>query len=74
MIGDHGVIERPPLMEGRSLFIVMAPPTAKAERREGQAEAADGATDGGGETIGEALQAKGQVPEVGEEPPAAAPA
>jgi translation initiation factor IF-3 len=62
MIGDHGVIERPPLMEGRSLFIVMAPPTAKADRRDE------------GETIGEALQAKGQVPDVAEEPPAAAPA
>jgi translation initiation factor IF-3 len=75
MIGEHGVIERPPLMEGRSLFIVMAPPTAKAERREGQAETTDGAaTDGGGETIGEALQAKGQLPEVADEPPAAAPA
>jgi translation initiation factor IF-3 len=73
MIGEHGVIERPPLMEGRSLFIVMAPPTAKAERREGQAEATDGAA-ANGETIGEALQAKGQVPEVGDEPPAAAPA
>jgi translation initiation factor IF-3 len=73
MIGEHGVIERPPLMEGRSLFIVMAPPTVKAERREGQAEATDGAA-ANGETIGEALQAKGQVPEVGDEPPAAASA
>jgi hypothetical protein len=61
-------------MEGRSLFIVMAPPTAKAERREGQAEGTDGAAESAGETIGEALQAKGQVPEVSEEPPAAAPA
>ena len=55
MIGDHGVIERAPLMEGRSLFIVMTPPIAKAERRDDQP--ADG------ETIGEALAAKGQVPE-----------
>lgn len=75
MIGDHGVIERPPLMEGRSLFIVMGPPTAKAERRDEDAASTDGASvDGAGETIGEALQAKGQVPEVGDEPPAAAPA
>lgn len=73
MIGDHGVIERPPLMEGRSLFIVMAPPTAKADRREDQPDL-DGAAATEGETIGEALQAKGQVPEVAEEPPAAAPA
>lgn len=66
MIGDHGVIERPPLMEGRSLFIVMAPPTVKAAGKDGEAEA--------GETIGEALEAKGQLPEVAEEPPASAPA
>lgn len=66
MIGEHGVIERPPLMEGRSLFIVMAPPTVKAAGKDGEAEA--------GETIGEALEAKGQLPEVAEEPPASAPA
>lgn len=74
MIGDHGVIERPPLMEGRSLFIVMAPPTAKADRREEDVAQTDGATQAGAETIGDALQAKGQMPEVADEPPAAAPA
>jgi translation initiation factor IF-3 len=74
MIGDHGVIERPPLMEGRSLFIVMGPPTAKADRRDDQPDASDGEAAAGSETIGEALQAKGQVPEVAEEPPAATPA
>jgi translation initiation factor IF-3 len=74
MIGDHGVIERPPLMEGRSLFIVMAPPTAKADRRDDQPGQTDGAAPAESETTGEALQAKGQVPEVVEEPPAAAPA
>lgn len=72
MIGDHGVIERPPLMEGRSLFIVMAPPTAKADRREEDVAQTDGATQAGAETIGDALQAKGQMPEVADEPPAAA--
>jgi translation initiation factor IF-3 len=74
MIGDHGVIERPPLMEGRSLFIVMGPPTAKADRRDDQPDVTDGEAAAGSETIGEALQAKGQVPEVAEEPPAATPA
>jgi translation initiation factor IF-3 len=74
MIGDHGVIERPPLMEGRSLFIVMAPPTAKADRKDDQPGQADGEAPAGGDTIGDALQAKGQVPEVADEPPAAAPA
>ncbi|MGH2462584.1 MAG: hypothetical protein ACRDFZ_03025, partial [Candidatus Limnocylindria bacterium] len=66
MIGDHGVIERSPLMEGRSLFIVMAPPGSKVERRDDQSGQADGAAapESSGETIGEALTAKGQVPEV----------
>jgi translation initiation factor IF-3 len=74
MIGDHGVIERPPLMEGRSLFIVMAPPTAKAERRDEAGAPTDGAPEG--ETIGEQLAAKGQLPEAtgGEEPQPAPPA
>ena len=66
MIGDHGVIERTPLMEGRSLFIVMAPPGSKVERRDDQPVQADGAAapDESGETIGETLTAKGQIPEV----------
>jgi translation initiation factor IF-3 len=67
MIGDHGVIERSPLMEGRSLFIVMAPPGSKVERRAEPSGPGDAgaAADASGETIGEALAAKGQVPEVG---------
>lgn len=66
MIGEHGVIERPPLMEGRSLFIVMAPPAAKAAGKDGETDTE--------ETIGDAMAAQGQVPEVAEEPPATAPA
>ena len=72
MIGDHGVIERTPLMEGRSLFIVMAPPGSKTERREDQPTQTDGAAapEETGETIGETLAAKGQVPDVAPpEPP-----
>lgn len=67
MIGDHGVIERSPLMEGRSLFIVMAPPGSKVERKDDQPQT-DGAAapEAPGETIGETLAAKGQVPEVAE--------
>jgi hypothetical protein len=53
-------------MEGRSLFIVMAPPAAKAAGKDGETEAE--------ETIGDAMAAQGQVPEVAEEPPASAPA
>ena len=69
MIGEHGVIERSPLMEGRSLFIVMAPPGSKVERKDDQPGQTDGAAapEAPGETIGEALAAKGQVPEVAPE-------
>ena len=76
MIGDHGVIERAPLMEGRSLFIVMAPPGAKTERKDDQPAEADGGAPAAGETIGERLAAKGQVPEAtaGEEEQPATPA
>jgi hypothetical protein len=60
------VIERSPLMEGRSLFIVMAPPGSKVERKDDQPGQTDGAAapEAPGETIGETLAAKGQVPEV----------
>jgi len=65
MIGDHGVIERPPLMEGRSLFIIMAPPTARTDRKD--------EPEGEAETIGERLAAQGQIPIAADgeaEPPA----
>jgi len=69
MIGEHGVIERSPLMEGRSLFIVMAPPGSKVERKDDQPGQTDGtaAPEAPGETIGEALAAKGQVPDAAAE-------
>jgi translation initiation factor IF-3 len=67
MIGEHGVIERAPLMEGRSLFIVMAPPTAKVAGKDGEGEA---------ETIADAMEAQGQIPEMAatDETPPAPPA
>ncbi|MGH2392702.1 MAG: hypothetical protein ACRDGH_04275, partial [Candidatus Limnocylindria bacterium] len=60
-------------MEGRSLFIVMAPPGSKVERKDDQPGQTDGAAalEAPGETIGEALAAKGQVPEVAPELPEA---
>jgi len=66
MIGEHGVIERSPLMEGRSLFIVMAPPGSKVERKDDQPGQTDGASapEAPGETIGGTLAAKGQVPDL----------
>jgi translation initiation factor IF-3 len=63
MLTEHGTVERAPLLEGRSMYIVMAPVDRKA-----QAVGSNGA-DGG--TIGEALAAKGQLP-AGEPAPAEA--
>ena len=47
MLTEKGVVERPPLLEGRNMFIVMAPPEKRVEKK----------TD----TIGDALAAKGQT-------------
>ena len=33
MLAEHGVVERPPLLEGRNMFIVMAPPEKRAEKK-----------------------------------------
>jgi translation initiation factor IF-3 len=83
ILAEHGTIERQPLMEGRNMYIVMAPLEKRAEKKpEGDgAEATDAGT--GSEvgsvdnTIGEALAAKGQAPVNAPEPVAeesAAPA
>jgi translation initiation factor IF-3 len=65
MLTEHGVVERAPLLEGRNMFIVMAPPEKRVEKKTDRAEGAE-ATDGAtappasnGETIGDALAAKG---------------
>src|SRR5438876_6848775 len=71
MLTEHGTIERPPLLEGRSMYIVMAPIDKRAERKTepGEGEPANGRPEGqaaangaGRETIGDALVARGQVP------------
>ncbi len=71
MLTEHGTIERPPLLEGRSMYIVMGPIDKRAERKteSGEGEAADGRPEGQAaangadrETIGDALVARGQVP------------
>jgi hypothetical protein len=70
MLTDHGTIERPPLLEGRSMYIVMAPVDKRAEKKAepGQGEAANGqlepqaANGADRETIGDALVARGQLP------------
>ncbi len=60
MLTEHGTIERAPLLEGRSMYIVMA--------------AAPDATGAGGETIGQALAAKGRRIPAPEPAPASEPA
>jgi len=60
-LAEHGVVERPPLLEGRSMYIVMGPIEKRPEKN--------------GSTIGDAVAAKGQtVPPIGATAPAAAEA
>ena len=78
MLAEHGTIERQPLMEGRNMYIVMAPVDKRAEKKTDSGDGATG-TDAaagpeagpGDNTIGEALVAKGQAPVV--TPPEPAP-
>jgi translation initiation factor IF-3 len=78
---EHGTVERPPLLEGRNMYIVMAPlekrPEKKADKTEGAAAEPPvgpqtaGPPNGGGQTIGDVVAAKGQAPTATVEPPAA---
>jgi translation initiation factor IF-3 len=82
MLTEHGTIERAPLLEGRSMYIVMAPIEKRAEKKSEKGEGveaapseaengAPGTREPEGGTIGEVLAAKGQVPatEQAAEPP-----
>jgi translation initiation factor IF-3 len=73
LLTEHGTVERPPLLEGRNMYIVMAPIEKKIEKKSGDGAAAGTAAEsgealesgeppGGGETIGDALTAKGMAP------------
>lgn len=57
LLAEHGTIERQPLLEGRSMYIIIAPIEKKVEK------AAE-------ETIGDAIAARGQTPPVAAEAPA----
>ena len=62
MLTEHGVVERPPLLEGRNMFIVMAPPEKRVDKKNDKADGTDGAAalpGTNGESIGEILAAKG---------------
>jgi translation initiation factor IF-3 len=59
MLSEHGAIERQPLLEGRSMYIVMAPLEKRPEKKSDQADAAQGQSpEPTGETIGDAMAAK----------------
>ncbi len=81
MLTEHGTVERPPLLEGRNMYIVMAPLEKRPERKTdtGEGAAAEGpppqpsTPPGGGETIGDALAAKGTAPTATVEPEPEAP-
>ena len=68
VLAEHGTVERQPLLEGRSMYIVMAPLEKRPEKKieNGDAESSADA----GETIGEAIAAKGSAPPRGVTAPA----
>ena len=67
LLAEHGTIERQPLLEGRSMYIVMAPLEKRDRKTDADGEAA---TEPAGETIGDAVAAKAPAPRA--EQPAAA--
>jgi translation initiation factor IF-3 len=76
LLTEHGTVERPPLLEGRNMYIVMAPIDKRIEKKPGDggvvapAPQASGEPPAGGETIGDALAAKGLAPTATVEPEA----
>jgi translation initiation factor IF-3 len=72
VLADHGTIERQPLLEGRSMFIIMAPIEKRPEKKteNGDVEASADAA----ETIGDAIAARASAPQRGASAPAASEA
>ena len=69
LLAEHGTVERQPLLEGRSMYIVMAPIEKRPEKKTENGDAA-GATPTG-ETIGDAIAARAPAPQAGATAPAA---
>ena len=59
ILEEHGVVERPPLLEGRNMFIVMAPPEKRVEKKNGATDGETPASASNGETIADVVVAKG---------------
>ena len=64
MLVESGTVERQPLLEGRSMSIVMAPVEKRAEKKSDQDDdpAAQASEAGSGQTIGDAVAAKAKSP------------
>ena len=63
LLAEHGAVERQPLLEGRSMYIVMGPLEKRDRKADGDGTAPSGTTESteppkGGETIGDAIAAK----------------
>ena len=67
MLAEHGTIERQPLLEGRRMYIVMAPLEKRPEKKADGTPAGEAAESepqeppNGGETIGDKIAAKGRA-------------
>ena len=73
LLAEHGSVERQPLLEGRSMYIVMAPIEKRPEKKTENGGDAAGAAPTG-ETIGDAIAARGATPQPRAPAPAAAEA
>ena len=61
VLAEHGTIERQPLLEGRSMYIVMAPVEKRATDKKSENGEADTSAVAG-DTIGDAIAAKSPAP------------
>jgi translation initiation factor IF-3 len=67
MVAEHGTIERQPLLEGRSMYIVMAPHEKRVEKKieksdeGGRAAAPEPAAVAAGDTIGDVVAARAPI-------------
>ncbi len=59
-LAEHGIVERQPLLEGRSMYIVMAPVEKRPEKKSENGDAASSVD--AADTIGDALAAKSPAP------------
>jgi len=72
VLAEHGTVERPPLLEGRSMYIVMAPIEKRPDKKSEDGGAEESAP--AGDTFGAAIAAKAPTPQRGATAPAASEA